>query len=86
MTLEGSNFHEMVPNFKWNGMVSIKQSQVVLWILCIILYTYETFFGADDKKRPKLLGNCVQIPSRVMAKLAPQIKYEPPKFNNRVWE
>ena len=24
MTLEGSNFHQMVPNLKWNGMVSIK--------------------------------------------------------------
>ena len=26
-------------------------------------------------KRPKLLGNCVQIPPRVMSKLALQIKY-----------
>ena len=39
----------------------------------------KTFFGIMTK-RPKLLGNCVQIPPRVMAKLGLQIKYEPPKF------
>ena len=49
MTLEGSNFHQMVPNLKGDGMVSIKKSQGVLWILCIIFYTSENFFGANYK-------------------------------------
>ena len=38
------------------------------------------------KKIPRLLGNCMQIPPRVMAKLALQIKYDPPKYHNREWE
>ena len=85
MILEGSNFHQMVSKLKGDGMVSIKKSQGGLWILCFILYIFANFFGANDK-RPKLLGNCVQIPPRVMAKLAIQIKYDPPKFQNGVWE
>ena len=84
MTLEGSNFHQMVPNLKVDDMVSIKKSQGVLWIIFIRIYTYANFFGVI-KKIPKLLGNCVQIPPRVMAKLALQIKYDPLKFKNRVW-
>ena len=50
MTLEGSNFHQMVPNLKGYGMVSIKTSQGGLWIIFIILYTSSNFFGANDKK------------------------------------
>ena len=65
MTLEGSNFHQMVPNLKGNGMESIETSKVVLWILLIINWTFATFFGADDKKGQKLLGNCDEIPPRV---------------------
>ena len=49
MTLEGSNFHQMVPNVKGDGMVRHKTSQGGLWIIWIRLYTYETLFGADDK-------------------------------------
>ena len=64
MTLEGSNFHQIVPKLKGNGMVSIKKYEVVLWILRIILYTSTTMFGADDK-RPKLLGSCDETPPRV---------------------
>ena len=49
MTLEGSNFHQMVPNLKGDGMVSIKNYQDGLQIICKILYTFETLFGDDDK-------------------------------------
>ena len=48
MTLEGSNFHQMVPNLKGDGMESLKTSQGVLWILFIILYTSTNLFGAND--------------------------------------
>ena len=58
-------------------MVSIKTSQGVLWVLFIRIY--KTYLGLMTKI-PKLLGNCVQIPPRVMTKLAIQNKYEPPKF------
>ena len=50
MTLEGSNFHQMIPNLKGNSMVSIKTSKGGLWILFIKLYTSATLFGADNKK------------------------------------
>ena len=50
MTLEGSNFHQMVPNLKGNGVVGIEKYQGVLWIVFIILYKFETFFGDDDRK------------------------------------
>ena len=83
MTLEGSKFHQMVPNLKGNGMMSLKKSQVGLWILSIRLYTSANLLGLMTKG-PKLLGICVQTPPRVMAKLALQIKYDPPKFQNRV--
>ena len=49
MTLEGSNLHQMVQNLKGDGMVSLKTSQGVLWIIFIILYTYASMFGANDK-------------------------------------
>ena len=61
MTLEGANFHQMVPNLKGYGMVSIKKSQGVLWILFIRLYTSANVFW-DNEKKTKLIGNCVQIP------------------------
>ena len=85
MTLEGSNFHQMVLNLKGDDMVHLKKSQGVLWILCIILKASSNLFGSNEKKT-KLLGNYVQIPPRVMAKLALQIKYDPPKFKIIVWE
>ena len=85
MTLEGSNFHQMVPNLKLNGIISIKTYKYGLWIIYIIFVPLKTCLGLMTKI-PKLLGNCVQIPPRVMAKLALQIKYDPPKFQNRVWE
>ena len=53
MTLEGSKFHQMVQNFKGDGMVSLKKSQGGLWIIFIRLYTSATLFGDDDKK-PKI--------------------------------
>ena len=65
MTLQGSKFHQMVPNLKGNGMVSIKKYQGGLWIIFIVLYNYATLFGDDDKKGQKLLGNCSEIPPRV---------------------
>ena len=75
----------MVPNLKRDGMVSLKTSQGGLWILYIRLYTSAKLFGANEKI-PKSLGNCVQIPPRVMEKLALQIKYDPTKFKKRVCE
>ena len=50
MTIEGSKFHQMVLNFKGNGMMSLKKYQGGLWILFIILYTSTNFFGANDKE------------------------------------
>ena len=50
MTLEGSNFHQMAPNSKCKGMVSLKTYQCGLLLIFIILYNYETLFGDDDKK------------------------------------
>ena len=50
MTLKGSDFHQMILNLKGDGMESIKTSQGVLWILCIIIYTSANLFGANDKK------------------------------------
>ena len=50
MTPEGSNFHQMVPNLKGDGMVGLKKYQGGLWILWIILYTSATFFWDDAKK------------------------------------
>ena len=50
MTIEGSNFHQMVLNFRGNGMMSIKKYQGVLGILFIILYTSTNFFGDNDKR------------------------------------
>ena len=75
----------MVPNFKEDGMVSLKSSQGVLWIIILDFIPMKNFWGIITKG-PKLLGDCVQIPPRVMAKLALQIKYKHPKFQNRVWE
>ena len=49
MTLEGSNFHQMVPNLKRDAMVSIKKSRGGLCILGIIICTYANFFGANEK-------------------------------------
>ena len=50
MTLEGSNFHQMVPNLKGDGTMSLKKFQGVLWIIFIRLYTSENLFGDNDKK------------------------------------
>ena len=49
MTLEGYNFHQMVPNLKVNGMMSINTSKVGLFIIFIRLYTYAKMFWANDK-------------------------------------
>ena len=75
----------MALNLKGDGMVSVKKYQGVLWILCIIIYTYEKKNWADDKNA-KITRKLCSNPPRVMAKLALQIKYDPPKFHNRVWE
>ena len=47
--------------------------------------TLKTCLGLMTK-RPKLLGYCVQIPQREMTKLALEIKYDPTKFKDIVWE
>ena len=65
MTLEASKFHQIVPNLKGDVMVSLKTSQGILWILCIRHYTSAYFFGSDDKKANKILGNCDEIPPSV---------------------
>ena len=86
MTLEGSNFHQMAPNWKGDGMVSIKKSQFFLWIIFLSYFIpLQTCLGLM-KKRPKLLRNCDQIPPRVMDKIALQIKYDPLKFLKIVME
>ena len=86
MTLEGSKFHRMVPNLKCKGMVSLIKSQYgICKIFLSNFITLKTCLGLMTKI-PKLLGNCVQIPPRVMAKIALQIKYELPKFKKKVWE
>ena len=85
MTLEGSNFHQMVPNLKCNDMVSLITPQYGIWTLFIRLYTSENFFWVKVKQynfTSKLCSN----PPRVMVKLALQIKYNPPKFQKKVWE
>ena len=50
----------MVPNLKGYGMVSIKTSQGILWILCIGIYTSTKIVGANEKYTKitrKLYGN-----------------------------
>ena len=50
MTLEGSNYHQMVPNLKCKGMVSLITSQYGIWKLCIIIYTYTNLFCIKVKQ------------------------------------
>ena len=49
MTLEGSNFHQIVQNLKGDGMVSIKKIQFGLWILLLEFIPLQTFLGLITK-------------------------------------
>ena len=62
MTLEGSNFHQMVQNLKGDGIVSLKNTQFFLWILCIILYTSTNLFWSNDKKTKITRKLCLNPP------------------------
>ena len=62
MTIEGPNFHEMVPNLKEYGMVSLKKIPIYFMDnFCQTLDLYNLFWGWWQKDQ-KLLGNCDEIP------------------------
>ena len=83
MTLEGSNFHQMVPNLKVNGMMILNTSQVGLCIILIILYTSANVFGANKKNTKITRKLCSNPPKGDGQTNSPnQIL---PYFENRVW-
>ena len=50
MALGGSNWHQIVPNLKWNGMVSVRTLQYYLLTLLVWLQASATWFGDNERK------------------------------------
>ena len=85
MTVEGFEFHQMVPNSKGDGMVSLKKFKFFLWILCIRLYTSENLFGANDKKTKITRKLCSNPPKGDGQTISPN-QVRPSQISKQVWE
>ena len=84
MTLEGSNIHQMVPNLKVNGMMSLNTSQFVLCILFIRIYTSANLFGDNDKNTKITRKLCSNPPKGDSQTKSPnQIL---PSIQKKLWE
>ena len=85
MTLEGYNFHQMVPNLKVNGMMSLNTYQFGLCILLIIIYTSANFSWVTDKNT-KITRKLCSNPPKGDGQTSSPNQVHPSKFQNRVWE